>query len=107
MVCAMRRLIVCSSALLAAACARTPSVQTPSTPVPTVPRETGELIGLTSSAMVQRFGTPRLQIKEGASTKRQWVANGCVLDAYFYPQSGGEKVAHVDARRPSGRTFSD
>ncbi|WP_240325629.1 hypothetical protein [Sphingomonas mesophila] len=92
------------TSLLLAACARTPAVEPVRAPV-TVPRPTGELVGLSAAELGQRFGAPRLTIKEGSGTKLQWVANGCVLDAYLYPAGAGggvERVTHVDARRPSG-----
>ncbi len=63
------------------------------------------MVGLTGSDLVSRFGQPTFQVKEGQGTKLQWSHNGCVLDAYLYPPVGGQgvdKVAHVDARQPSG-----
>jgi hypothetical protein len=100
----MRRLAP-FSALLLAACATTPApAPTPVKPVTQV-RERGDLIGLTAEELVQRFGRPGFQVREGVGLKLQFARGGCVLDAYLYPQSGNvgiERVTHVDARRPSG-----
>jgi hypothetical protein len=99
----MRRLAPALT-LLVAACATTP----PPAPAPakTAPiRQHGDLIGLTAEELVQRFGRPGFQVREGAGLKLQFAAGGCVLDAYLYPQSGNvgiERVTHVDTRRPSG-----
>ena len=81
----MRRLVP-FAALLAAACASTPT-PTPTPVVPTVavaePPQRGGLIGLGANELVARFGTPRLQVREGAGTKLQFLGSACVLDAYL------------------------
>jgi hypothetical protein len=104
----MRRILLIA-ALVAAGCTPTPDVQQPSPPpsrpVPVVPQERGDLIGLSAADLVQRLGNPALQIREGQSLKLQFRAEGCVLDAYLYLPASGQgvqRVAHVDARRPSG-----
>ena len=97
--------------LFLSACATTPQTQ-PSTPqvvTPQVPQERGDLIGLTATDLIQRFGTPTLQIREGHSLKLQFRAQACVLDAYLYPSASGQGVArvtHVDARLRSGADTS-
>ncbi len=97
------------SALLLAGCATAPTpppTQVPQRlPVTPSPQLRGELIGMTASELVQRLGTPALQIREGPGLKLQFRTRTCVLDAYLYPPPGGqgaERVAHVDARLRSG-----
>ncbi len=101
----MRFLLPVAAALLLAACARAPRAVEPA-PTPEPPaQQSGVLIGLTARDLGQRFGQPGFQVREGIGTKLQWSRNGCVLDAYLYPPQGGQgaaRVAHVDARRPSG-----
>ena len=96
-------------ALLLAGCATAPPPQQPQQPrpLPVTPSQPlrGELIGMTASELVQRLGTPALQIREGRSLKLQFRGSRCILDAYLYPPanaSGPERVAHVDARLRSG-----
>jgi hypothetical protein len=62
------------------------------------------LLGLTANDLVQRFGSPALQVREGAGLKLQFRRRGCVLDAYLYagPTGGVQRVAHVDTRWPTG-----
>ena len=101
----MRFLILFTAALLIAACARTPRAVEPSPTPGGPPQPGGVLIGLTASEIGARFGRPRFQVREGVGTKLQWSQNGCVLDAYLYPPASGQgagRVAHVDARAPSG-----
>ena len=53
----------------------------------------------------QEFGRPDLEVREGSGRKLQFLSPVCVLDAYLYPPPNGQgvaRVAHVDARRPSG-----
>ena len=101
----MRLLIIIIAALMIAACARAPRAVEPGPAPVTSERPSGVLIGLTASELGQRFGQPGFQVREGVGTKLQWSENGCVLDAYLYPPPNGQgvaRVAHVDARRPSG-----
>jgi hypothetical protein len=105
----MRRYLA-FAALFVSACATTPE-PTPVTPQPkpAVVQERGDLIGLTATDLIQRFGTPTLQIREGNSLKLQFRAQPCVLDAYLYPSATGQGVArvtHVDTRLRSGADTS-
>ncbi len=96
------------AALLAAGC--TPDIQQsppPAGPPPVAPdpQQRGDLIGLTAAELVQRLGSPALQIREGQSLKLQFRAPSCILDAYLYRPASGqglERVAHVDTRLRSG-----
>ena len=107
---AMNRLALFTSAslLLLAGCARTPPpapLPQPEPVIPTRPAAPGtNLIGLTAGELVQRFGSPALQVREGAGLKLQFRRAGCVLDAYLYAPAAGaaERVTHVDSRLPSG-----
>jgi hypothetical protein len=102
----MRRPVTLVPILFLAACAPRVAQQPAPTTTPVgVDRPSGVLIGLTASELGARFGAPRFQVREGAGTKLQWSENGCVLDAYLYPPPNGQgvpRVAHVDARNPSG-----
>ena len=90
--------------LLLAACA-TPQRPTPPPPRSNVPpapvavQQGGALIGLSTSQLVTRFGTPALRIVEGSGVKLQFRIPACVVDTYLY----GDAVRHVDARDIYGR----
>lgn len=64
----------------------------------------GPLMGMDARQLAQRFGTPRLDIRESTVRKLQFANGRCVLDAYLYvPPKGREAVVtHVDARSPAG-----
>jgi hypothetical protein len=102
----MRRLVLVSLFFIAACAPRVAQQPAPGpgiAPAEHVP--SGVLIGLTASELGARFGSPSFQVREGDGTKLQWSENGCVLDAYLYPPPNGQgvpRVAHVDARNPSG-----
>ena len=100
----MRRFVLVSPLLLAACMARQPVVEPQvAQPAAASQRSAGELVGLTATDLVSHFGSPALQIHEGASLKLQFRGRRCVLDAYLYPSTGGAlRVTHVDARLPSG-----
>ena len=107
MVRGMRRILIISASLLASACAMAPQ-EPKSTPVDNSPiRPTGSVHGISEADLVGRFGRPRLRVQEGAGTKLQWSANGCVLDAYLYASRPGAEqlVTHLDARTPNGGTI--
>lgn len=100
----MRRILPVTLALVIAGCARGPATG-PAIPVPIVPTERGVLIGLTATELVQRFGAPALQVREGPGLKIQFRGPRCVVDAYLYRPVNGqgvERVTHVDTRLPNG-----
>ena len=102
------RKIALFAIVLVAGC--TPDVQRPQPPappqapraIPVAPPQRGDLAGLTAAELVQRFGNPALQIREGQSLKLQFRGTACIIDAYLYPTQSGARVTHVDARRHSG-----
>ena len=55
------------------------------------------------TALLNTFGLPRLDVREGDMRKLQFTGEACVLDVFLYPlRPGAEPVAtHVEARRPS------
>lgn len=98
---------VATAALLVAGCvARDPVPPPVQTPAPVAPKPQvvhSNLIGATAGQLIQLFGQPALQVREGPGLKLQFRGRGCVLDTYLYPQgTGGERVTYVDARLPSG-----
>jgi hypothetical protein len=101
----MRRFLILSPILFAAACA--PRPQATSTPVPIAqpPPQVRQssLYGLGAQELVGHFGKPALQIREGSSVKLQFRGSRCVLDAYLYPSRDGQmRVTYIDTRAPSG-----
>jgi hypothetical protein len=66
--------------------------------------EAGALMGSNAAALTRMFGTPRLDLREGAAHKLQFTGTSCVLDAYLYaPREGAEPVVtHVDTRNLEG-----
>ena len=95
----MRRIAALSLALLVAGCATTPEPGPPVDQTPPSEHTRGEIIGMTAAQLVQRFGTPALQIREGDSIKLQFRSAACVLDAYLYPAGNApHRVTYVDTR---------
>ena len=92
--------------LVLAGCATAPQQQPPvqQTIVTPSPHIRSDLLGLTANDLVQRFGNPALQVREGQSLKLQFRRRGCVLDAYLSaaPTGGVQRVEHVDTRWPTG-----
>ena len=94
--------------LLLAACAsdtRAPVDVPPPVSAGSGEHQPGRLIGLAIPDLGELFGTPRLQVREGAGLKLQYRGGGCVLDAYLYAPENGqgvERVTSVDARLASG-----
>src|SRR5688572_20728298 len=102
----MRTPLLAAALLLSACMTRGPELpsERPIVQPPVVQVPTG-LLGLTASELVQKFGAPALQVREGAGLKLQFRGRACVLDAYLYRPAQGagvERVTHVDARLPSG-----
>lgn len=99
----MRFLILAASSLLLAACASAPQpIEGPQQALPPPSQQMrGAILGLTSQELIQRFGSPALQVREGGSLKLQFRSPFCVLDAYLYPPAGAPaapyRVTYVDA----------
>lgn len=99
----MRRLLIFAT-LFVAGCATAPEQPQPSPATPSL-HVRGDLIGMTVGELVQRLGTPALQIHEGSSLKLQFRGPRCILDAYLYPPASGagpDRVTYVDTRLRSG-----
>ena len=80
------------------------------TPVATIPATLNlsgleAVMGRSAAALTAQFGTPALDVREGAARKLQFSGPACVLDAYLYPSRQGSEalVTYVDARLPDGR----
>jgi len=94
----MRRILLVATSLTLAACATAPKPVETAQP-PQAPHVPSAILGLTAAELVQRFGTPDLQIREGDSLKLQFRSDLCVLDAYLYPSgTAPHRVTHVDTR---------
>ena len=95
-------------ALLVAGCATAPQRPgPPDQPPPQQQQVSGGLLGLTAAELMQRFGRPALQVREGTGLKLQFRGR-CILDAYLYPPPDGrgpERVTHVDTRLASGMDY--
>ncbi|WP_114229154.1 MULTISPECIES: hypothetical protein [Sphingomonas] len=101
----MRRLLPVAAVLVLAGCGAVPEQPQPvSSTSATRPLQRGDLIGLTTDELGERFGQPSFQVREGPGVKLQWANPSCVLDAFLYASPGSSvlRVAYVDARRPSG-----
>jgi hypothetical protein len=95
------RLLALAFTLLLAGCATAPRQAEPQLPAASN-QEPRRLLGLTATDLIGHFGNPTFQVREGNSLKLQFRGLRCVLDAYLYPQDGGLRVTHVDARTPTG-----
>ena len=61
------------------------------------------LNGMTANELIEHFGKPRLQVREGDGTKLQFAGPNCVLDFYLYPGQGSvPRVSHIDSRNFQG-----
>jgi hypothetical protein len=61
------------------------------------------VIGSSAAGLVQLFGEPDADMREGSARKLQFASGICVLDTYLYPKGDTEpRVTYVDAREPDG-----
>ena len=85
--------------------ARPAPLPVPQFRAPQVLREPGleGVIEQQAAALIRKFGSPRLDVREGDMRKLQFAGQACVLDVFLYPKAqGAEPVAtYVEARRPS------
>ena len=61
------------------------------------------VMGRDANALIQLFGQPEADVREGTARKLQFGGAACVLDAYLYPKgSSAPLVSYLDARLPDG-----
>jgi hypothetical protein len=62
------------------------------------------VLGWSAAAVTALLGPPRLDIREGAARKMQFVGENCIADVYFYaPKVQADPVAtHIDTRGREG-----
>ncbi|RZM07094.1 MAG: hypothetical protein EOP68_14630 [Sphingomonas sp.] len=92
--------------LLALAACATPTAR-PATRTPAAPTYSAvgleRVIGQDAAGLVQLFGDPDADVREGSARKLQFGSAICVLDAYLYPKGTAvPRVTYLDAREPDG-----
>lgn len=102
-----RTLLLLPLAVLAGCAAGTSRPSAPGGRVPTSYTGVGleRVTGQTAAALVQLFGQPDADVREGTARKLQFQGPICVLDAYLYPPKSGAaepRVTWLDAREPDG-----
>jgi hypothetical protein len=82
-----------------------PHVPVPQPPTPTaINAGVGKVHGQTGPFLIQQFGAPRIDSREGSGRKLQFSGPICILDAYLYPRGGAEAVVvHIDTRQRDGK----
>lgn len=67
------------------------------------------VIGSPATALIRRFGAPRLDLAEGDARRLQFAGRGCVLDIFLYPLAIGAPLTatHVEARLRRGGAVTD
>jgi hypothetical protein len=100
----MKALATLFPALALAACAA-PVARPVSAPAAPTYNSVGleRVLGQDADGLVQLFGEPDADVREGTARKLQFGSAICVLDAYLYPKgSGAPRVTYLDAREPDG-----
>lgn len=74
---------------------------------PAVPTYTSvgleRVLGQDADGLIQLFGEPDADVREGTARKLQFGSAICVLDAYLYPKGTAvPRVTYLDAREPDG-----
>lgn len=100
----MKAAIGLAGGLLLGACVSAPTAKPVAAPIPfPAAGGPGTVIGRNTAQLVQLFGQPNAEVREGVGRKLQFASAICVLDAYLYPRGSGEPtVTHVDARQTDG-----
>jgi len=68
------------------------------------------ILGQNAAGLVQLFGQPDADVREGTARKLQFAGPICVLDAYLYPKATGgagaePHVTYLDTREPDGSSI--
>ncbi|MEM8785879.1 MAG: hypothetical protein AAGF19_08495 [Pseudomonadota bacterium] len=57
---------------------------------------TGTMVGARASAIIETFGAPGLERREGEARILQFTSQDCVLMVFAYPQDGTEIVTYAE-----------
>ena len=105
----LRRSFVPLVMLAVASCVENPPPRASAPPPPTMtaPDHSAGLdrvMGRPAAALIQLFGEPDLDLREGPTRKLQFASGVCVLDAYLASADGKATavVRHIDTRTPNG-----
>lgn len=71
-------------------------------PEPVIDDDPERLMGLSALGLDSLLGDPNLVRHEAPAQIRQYRGDDCILDAVLYQESGGERVAYVEARDGKG-----
>lgn len=98
----------CTADVTKTATPRITTIDIPSPPVPQVTAGLERVLGLNVSQLRQKFGAPRLDVREANGRKLQFYGKACIMDVYLYAPEGrtanevNEIVTHIDTRRSDG-----
>jgi hypothetical protein len=59
-------------------------------------RNTAELVGLDSTAIERRLGSPALRRRDAPAELWQYRSPLCVMDLFLYSEGGNFRVTHVE-----------
>jgi hypothetical protein len=74
-------------------------------PPPVVSLPPLQLLGMSSSNVIQELGQPTFQRRDRNALLLRYRQGGCILDLFLYPQNQGgpaKAVDYIEARAPSG-----
>ncbi len=105
----MRKLLSVMAMMPLVACVDTPPPRASAPPPPVMvgaahPAGLDRVLGRPAAGLLQLFGEPDLDVREGQARKLQFVSVACVLDAYLMAPAAGREpvVRYIDTRLPSG-----
>lgn len=78
-----------------------PAVAAPAPSAPARPVTSEGLIGQGEGDILALFGPPDLKRRESGAEFWQYADTGCIMDFYFYGDSGARKVSYVTLRDPA------
>jgi hypothetical protein len=94
--------------IAASGCAQVPepaesALTAPSSPGARAVPAAGEVMGMDMPSLKNALGLPSVTRRERPAQIWQYRAGGCVLDVFFYEDSGIERVVHLEARDRQAR----
>lgn len=75
-------------------------------PVRTVAIDPASLMGMTGARIASLFGDPVFVRRDGPGEFWRYRGKSCVLELFFYPQEGAQRVRHLETRASGGKTLN-
>ena len=95
---------------LLSACTAQPASDAPATTASPAPQQAAidpaSLVGMTGGRISALFGQPVFVRRDAPGEFWRYRGKSCVLELFFYPKGGAQRVDHIETRAGTGKALN-